>query len=165
MTRAVAVVALALCLAGCTAKARSGGRSTPTPTVSPTPTFSPAPTTTAELAIAQLQDAGLAIGTVTEFVAGHDPNPPLRIPGTYAGATWHDKTLPDPAEDAPLGFRDGGTLEVFPTVGDRQARQAALASLPPNGGTVIGQGPYLLLLSPLLAADVVARYQGALPGP
>ena len=156
--RVVALLALALCLAGCMAKPHAAKRPAPTPTVSL------APTTPAELAIAQFQDAGLAIGTVTEFIAGHDPNPPLGIPGTYAGATWYDKTLPDPAEDTALGFRDGGTLEVFPTVADRQARQAALASPPAGGGTVIGQGPYLLLLSPLLAADVVARYQQALPG-
>ena len=158
MTRALAVLALAFCLAGCTAEPRSSGRPTPTPTAAAAPTTAP------ELAIGQFQDAGLAIGTVTEFIAGHDPNPPLGIPGTYAGATWYDKTLPGPAEDTALGFRDGGTLEVFPTVGDRQARQAALASLPASGGTVTGQGPYLLLLSPRLAPDVAARYQRALPG-
>lgn len=153
----MAVLALALCLAGCTTRRHAAERPTET-------AVSPAPTTPAELAIAQFQEAGLAIGTVTEFIAGHDPNPPLRIPGTYAGATWHDTSLPDPTEDAPLGFRDGGTLEIFPTSADRQARQAALASLPPGGGTFTGRGAYLLLLSPLLAPDLVTRYQQALPG-
>ena len=35
--------------------------------------------------------------------------------------------------------------------------------MPANGGTVVGRGPYLMLLSPLLAPDLVARYTHALP--
>jgi len=107
--------------------------------------------------------AGLAVGTYNEFLAGHDPNPPLGIAAVYAGATWHDGTLQRPAGDTALGFEDGGTVEVFRTQADREVRQKAFASLPANGGTVVGRGPYLVLLSPLLAPDIVTRYTGALP--
>jgi len=113
--------------------------------------------------MARFSAAGLAVGTYNEFLAGHDPNPPLGIPGIYAGATWHDTTLQRPAGDTALGFEDGGTVEVFTTQAEREARQQAFASLPANGGTVVGRGPYLMLLSPLLAPGVVARYTRALP--
>jgi hypothetical protein len=113
--------------------------------------------------MARFGAAGLAIGTYTEFLAGHDPNPPLGMPGVYAGATWHDGTLQRPAGDTALGFEDGGTVEVFTTQAQREARQQDFAALPANGGTVVGRGPYLMLLSPLLAPGVVTRYTQALP--
>jgi len=84
------------------------------------------------------------------------------IAGVYAGGTWYDGTLQPPAEDTVLGFEDGGSVEVFGSQADRESRQRAFASLPVNAGTVIGRGRFLLLLSPLLAPAVVARYQQAL---
>jgi hypothetical protein len=154
--RIVAAGAL-VALAACTKAATPGVVPTPTPVVSPRPT------TLTEMAIAGFKSAGLDIRTVNEFLAGHDPNPPLGIAGIYAGATWHDGTLQHPAGDTALGFEDGGTIEVFAAQGDREQRQKAFAALPANGGTVVGRGPYLLLLSPLLAPDAVARYTQALP--
>jgi hypothetical protein len=153
----LAVVAAALCLAACT--------STPAPRASPSValTGSPAPATATQVVIASFTAAGLGIGTVNEFLAGHDPNPPLGIRGVYAGGTWHDTSLQRPAGDTPFGFEDGGTVEVFNTQADREVRQKAFSALPANGGTVVGRGPYLLLLSPLLAPDIVARYTAALP--
>lgn len=151
----VAALAVALCLAGCTKAPR---RVVPTPSAA----TAAVPSTPTEDAIARFKAAGLAIGTYNEFLAGHDPNPPLGLAGAYAGATWHDGTLQRPAGDTPFGFEDGGTLEVFPSPADREARQKAFASLPANGGAVIGQGPYLMLLSPLLTPDIVARYTQAL---
>jgi hypothetical protein len=85
------------------------------------------------------------------------------MPGIYAGATWHDGTLQRPADDTALGFEDGGTVEVFTTQAEREARQQAFAAPPANGGTVVGRGPYLMLLSPLLAPGVVTRCTTALP--
>jgi hypothetical protein len=148
--------AVVLCLAGCTR--------TPPSRVEPTRPGSTtsAPSTATQEIMARFKTAGLAIGTYNEFLAGHDPNPPLGIAGVYAGATWHDTTLQRPAGDTPFGFEDGGTLEVFTSVAGREARQNAFTSLPANGGTVVGQGPYLMLLSPLLAAPLVTRYTQAL---
>jgi hypothetical protein len=148
---------VALCLAACT--------KAPAPRVvqSPSTAVSSSPSTAAQLVMARFTAAGLAIGTYNEFLARHDPNPPLGLTGVYTGATWHDGTLQRPAGDTALGFEDGGTVEVFTTQADREARQRAFASLPVNGGTVVGRGPYLMLLSPLLAPDVVARYTQALP--
>ncbi|HYR64357.1 MAG TPA: hypothetical protein VET24_17220 [Actinomycetota bacterium] len=142
-------------LAACTKP--SSPRTSPTATAAP----SASATTVTELIVAHLGAAGLAIGTVNEFLAGHDPNPPLGLAGSYAGGTWHDRTLQRPAGDTSLGFEDGGTVEVFASQADREARQTAFATLPANGGTVIGNGPSLMLLSPLLAPDVVARYRQA----
>jgi len=137
----------------------------PSPRVVPTPstTASSGPSTAAQVVMARFTAAGLAVGTYNEFLAGHDPSPPLGMAGVYAGATWHDGTLQRPAGDTALGFEDGGTVEVFTTQADREARQKAFASLPANGGTVVGRGPYLMLLSPLLAPDVATRYTQALP--
>jgi len=67
------------------------------------------PSTPAQAVMARFTAAGLAVGTYNEFLAGHDPNPPLGMPGSYAGATWHDGTLQPPAGDTALGFEDGGT--------------------------------------------------------
>ncbi len=125
--------------------------------------MSSVPSTPARVVMARFTAAGLAVGTYNEFLAGHDPNPPLGMPGSYAGATWHDGTLQPPAGDTALGFEDGGTVEVFTTQAEREARQQAFAGLPANGGTVVGRGPYLMLLSPLLAPGVVTRYTRALP--
>jgi len=137
----------------------------PSPRVVPTPstTAPSSPSTAAQVVMARFTSAGLAVGTYNEFLAGHDPNPPLGMPGIYAGATWHDGTLQRPAGDTALGFEDGGTVEVFTTQAEREARQRAFAALPANGGTVVGQGLYLMLLSPLLGPGVVARYTRALP--
>jgi len=137
----------------------------PSPRVVPTPstTAPSSPSTAAQVVMARFTSAGLAVGTYNEFLAGHDPNPPLGMTGVYAGATWHDGTLQRPAGDTALGFEDGGTVEVFTTQAERETRQQAFASLPANGGTVVGRGPYLMLLSPLLAPDVQARYTQALP--
>jgi hypothetical protein len=165
--RAAAAVVMALCLAACT-KAPAP-RVTGASTLSPgavrgaSAAVSPAPSTPAQAVMARFSAAGLAVGTYNEFLAGHDPNPPLGMPGIYAGATWHDGTLQRPAGDTALGFEDGGTVEVFTTQAEREARQAAFAVLPANGGTVVGRGPYLMLLSPLLAPGVVVRYTQALP--
>ena len=150
-----AAAALVLCLAGCT---RTPPRVVPPPTAA----TASAPATATEQIIARFKDTGLAVGTYNEFLAGHDPNPPLGIAGAYAGGTWHDLTLQPPAGDTPFGFEDGGTIEVFASQTDRETRQKAFASLPANGGTVVGHGPYLMLLSPLLTPDIVARYTQAL---
>ena len=148
---------MALCLGACT--------KAPTPRAAPTPpaAVSSLPSTPTQVVMARFTAAGLAVGTYNEFLAGHDPNPPLGMPGIYAGATWHDGTLQRPAGDTALGFEDGGTVEVFTTQAEREARQRAFAALPANGGTVVGQGLYLMLLSPLLGPGVVARYTRALP--
>ena len=154
---AASAVAVALCLGACT-------KASP-PRVAPTPpaAVSSTPSTPAQVVMARFTAAGLAVGTYNEFLAGHDPSPPLGMAGVYAGATWHDGTLQRPAGDTALGFEDGGTVEVFTTQADREGRQKAFASLPANGGTVVGRGPYLMLLSPLLAPDVATRYTQALP--
>jgi hypothetical protein len=154
---AVTAMAVALCLAACT--------KAPAPRVATTPPVAvpSSSSTAAEVVMARFSAAGLAVGTYNEFLAGHDPNPPLGMPAVYAGATWHDGTLQRPAGDTALGFEDGGTLEVFATQAEREVRQEAFASLPANGGTVVGRGPYLMLLSPLLVPEVVARYTQALP--
>jgi hypothetical protein len=112
--------------------------------------------------IDRFRAAGLRIGTTNYFLAGHDPNPPLGLSGSYSGATWHDGTLPAPIGDRALGFEDGGALEIFGTVPDRETRQKQFAALPANAGTVLGQGPYLVLLSPLLSPDLVGRYRAVL---
>lgn len=156
LVRAGAAVVV-LCLAACS-KAPS-----PRAVQSPSTVLSSSPSTATEQVMARFTAAGLAIGTYNEFLAGHDPNPPLGMTGVYAGATWHDGTLQRPAGDTALGFEDGGTVELFTTQTDREARQKAFASLPANGGTVVGRGPYLMLLSPLLAPGVAARYTQALP--
>jgi hypothetical protein len=149
--------AIVLLLAACTKV--SPPRVVPTPSTT-TPS---SPSTAAQVVMARFTAAGLAVGTYNEFLAGHDPNPPLGMTGVYAGATWHDGTLQRPAGDTALGFEDGGTVEVFTTQAGRETRQQAFASLPANGGTVVGRGPYLMLLSPLLAPDVATRYTQALP--
>ena len=157
LIRPASAVAVALCLGACT-KAPA-----PRAVQSPSTVLSSSPSTATEQVMARFTVAGLAIGTYNEFLPGHDPNPPLGMTGVYAGATWHDGTLQRPAGDTALGFEDGGTVELFTTQTDREARQKAFASLPANGGTVVGRGPYLMLLSPLLAPGVVARYTQALP--
>ena len=156
LVRAGAAVVV-LCFAACS-KAPA-----PRAVQSPSTILPSSPSTATEQVMAWFTAAGLAIGTYNEFLAGHDPNPPLGMTGVYAGATWHDGTLQRPAGDTALGFEDGGTVELFTTQTDREARQKAFASLPANGGTVVGRGPYLMLLSPLLAPGVVARYTQALP--
>jgi hypothetical protein len=150
-------VAVVLLLAACTKTLPA--RVAPTPPA----TVPSSPSTAAQVVMARFTAAGLAVGTYNEFLAGHDPNPPLGLTGRYAGATWHDGTLQRPAGDTALGFEDGGTVEVFTTQAERETRQAAFASLPANGGTVVGRGPYLMLLSPLLVPDAAARYTQALP--
>jgi hypothetical protein len=157
LVRPGVALVVVLCLAGCT--------KTAVPRVVPTPpaTVASGHATTTQVVIADFKAAGLTVGTYNEFLAGHDPNPPLGIAGVYAGATWHDGTLQRPAGDTAFGFEDGGTVEVFATQADREARQKAFASMPANGGTVVGRGVYLMLLSPLLAPDLVARYTQALP--
>ena len=138
------------------------------PTAAPSAASAPAasasatPQTQSEIVIGRFKADGLAVRTVTYFLPGHDPNPPLGTAGVYAGGTWYDGTLQPPAEDTVLGFEDGGSVEVFGSQADRESRQRAFASLPVNAGTVIGRGPFLLLLSPLLAPAVVTRYQQAL---
>jgi len=132
------------------------------PPTAPTASAPATPQTPTEIVIGRFKADGLAVRTVTYFLAGHDPNPPLGIPGVYAGGTWHDGTLQVPAGDTMLGFEDGGSLEVLSSQAERENRQRAFASLPVNAGTVIGRGPFLLLLSPLLAPAVVTRYQQAL---
>ena len=152
------VLAVLIAVPSCTGGAPSGTA----PTGAVTPSASGAPRTEAELVIAQFKAQGLRVGTANHFLAGYDPNPPLGIPGSYAGATWYDRTLQPPAGDTAVGFEDGGTIEVFTTQADRETRQKAFSSLPTNAGTVVGRGPLLLLLSPLLAPAVVARYEQAL---
>jgi hypothetical protein len=166
-SRAAGAVVVALWLGACTKAPAPRVASPLSPGAlrgasTPSAAVSPAPSTAAQV-VARFTAAGLAVGTYTEFLAGHDPNPPLGIPGIYAGATWHDATLRPPADDTALGFEDGGTVEVFTTPTEREARQQAFAALPANGGTVVGRGPYLMLLSPLLAPGVVTRYTTALP--
>jgi len=131
----------------------------PTPPAASAPATPQTPT---EIVIGRFKADGLAVRTVTYFLTGHDPNPPLGIAGLYAGGTWHDGTLQAPAGDTMLGFEDGGSVEVFKSHADRESRQRAFSSLPLNAGTVIGEGRFLLLLSPLLAPAVVARYEEAL---
>jgi hypothetical protein len=162
---AAGAAVVVLCLTACTKAPTPRAVQSPSAAVpsSPSAAVSSSPSTATEMVMARFTATGLAVGTYNEFLAGHDPNPPLGMTGVYAGATWHDLTLQRPAGDTALGFEDGGTVELFTTPGDREARQKAFAALPANGGTVVGRGPYLMLLSPLLAPGVVARYTQALP--
>src|SRR5439155_16699772 len=83
-------VAVVLLLAACTRA--------PAPRAVPSPStaVSSSPSTATQVVMARFTAAGLAVGTYNEFLAGHDPNPPLGTAGVYAGATWHDGTLQRP---------------------------------------------------------------------
>jgi hypothetical protein len=105
-----------------------------------------------------LQKAGQPLGVITFFLATLDPNPPLGIADSYAGANFIDRTLPPPPEDTYLGYANGGSIEVFPTAAQRAAREQSLRFLHAAGATLVGRDQILLILSPQLTPPASARY-------
>jgi hypothetical protein len=105
-----------------------------------------------------LQKAGQPLGVITFFLATLDPNPPLGVADSYAGANFIDRRLPPPPEDSYLGYADGGSIEVFPTVAQRAAREQSLRFLHAAGATLAGRDQVLLILSPQLTPAASARY-------
>src|SRR5207302_7039024 len=86
-SRAVSAVVVALWLGACTKSPAPRVASPLSPDAlrgasTPSAAVSPVPSTAAQM-VARFTAAGLAVGTYTEFLAGHDPNPALGIPGVY----------------------------------------------------------------------------------
>jgi len=70
--------------------------------------------------LSALSEAGVQIADVVTFTDASDPNSLLGRPHQYiAKAAWRDPTITE--EDEP-GVDAGGTIEVFLTQGDLQAR-------------------------------------------
>src|SRR5690606_39119827 len=112
-----------------------------------------------------LQAAGLPIGTSVEFTAATDPNGLLGEPGGYIEKiTFRDTRIPPDGDG--LSLDSGGTIEVFESNGDAEARKRRLdtAAAGIRLGTEFSwvEGSVLLRVSPELEPEEARKYEDAL---
>lgn len=118
-----------------------------------------------EAILLALQAMGLPVGEYVVYTPETDPNQLLGRPGQYTGkANFRDATLQPELTTIDLG--DGGTVEVFTSVEDAQARreyveqQLTILPLPPQ--YIYLEGTVLMRLSHRVLPDQALLYEAAL---
>lgn len=144
--------------------------STPLPTPTSLPTWTPiAPSAQAISAadvIHAFRSAGLPIGDVVEFTAETDSNSLLGRPNQYIQkVNWKDTRVEEQGEP---GVSTGGTVEVFLTVGDLEARKAYVETISASASFLaqysFANGLVLIRLSRDLTPDEAKGYENVLMG-
>lgn len=121
--------------------------------------------TSVESVLSGLQARGIPIGEYVVYTAETDPNQLLGRAGQYtAKANFRDATLQP--EFADIDLNDGGTVEIFATVEDAEARRAyveqQLSTLPLPPQYVYLEGTILVRLSHRILPDQAQLYEIAL---
>jgi hypothetical protein len=119
----------------------------------------------AEEVLLGLQAKGIPIGEYIVYTAETDPNQILGRPGQYIGkANFRDATLQPVL--AQIDVSEGGTVEVFATVEEAEARRAyveeTLSVLPLPPEYIYLEGTVLLRLSHRILPDQALLYEAAL---
>lgn len=145
---------------------------TPPPTPSPLPTWTPPSQSANTISISAadvihaFRSAGLPIGDVVEFTAETDSNSLLGRPNQYIQkVNWKDTRI---EEQGDPGVSTGGTVEVFLTVGDLEARKAYVETISASASFLaeysFANGLVLIRLSHDLTPDEAKGYENVLMG-
>lgn len=142
-----------------------GSTTGPSAALPPSPPVSPGLATAGAL-VAKLKAAGLPIGVVVVYTEATDTNHLLGRPHGYVSKANFSDTRVTATPSADPGADEGGSIEVFATAADLQARKAYLDKLA-QGASIFAEydyaeGPALLRLAATLTPSQAMAYDAAL---
>lgn len=114
--------------------------------------------------IHEFRMAGLPLGEVVEYTAESDPNALLGRPHQYIQKiSWKDTRIQETGDP---GTETGGTVEVFATALDMEARKAYVEGAAQSAAFLtqysFGKGTVLVRLSRALTPDQASAYEDVL---